>query len=165
MLKLPSKDFKAFTTEMLPKTIMYSLGTNNTSKNLSQEIAIKEHFSSLDHKCPHKTHVVKEFVPTVFLCRGLHDSSPCSLSFPVLVMAQVTVLSMSSGCDMLPHKTLEAEGTAYYGVERKKTESKPSFLHYGLIFLYIDWDCGESVHSRNSQIVLNYKYSILLETC
>lgn len=123
---------------------MYSLETNNTSKNLSQEIVIKEHFSSLDHKCPHKTHVVKEFVPTValmggcggalrcaayldvfrslkvLLCRGLQDSSPCSLSFPVLAMAQVTLLFVSSCCDMLPHNTLEAEGTAYYGVEHEK---------------------------------------------
>lgn len=49
---------------------MYSLETNKTSENLSQEIVIKKHFSSLNHKYPHKNHVVKEFVPTVTLIRG-----------------------------------------------------------------------------------------------
>ena len=61
---------------------------------------------------------------------------------------------------MLPHNTLEAEGTAYNGVEHEKLSQNH---HYKLIFLYIDWDYGESVHPRNSQIVLNYKYNILLD--
>lgn len=52
--------------------------------------------------------------------QGLQDSSPCSLSFPVLAMAQVTLLSVSSCCDMLPYNTLEAEGIAFYGVEHEK---------------------------------------------
>jgi hypothetical protein len=52
---------------MLPKIILYSLETNKTPENLSQEIVIKEHFSSLNLKCPPKTHVVKEFVLTVAL--------------------------------------------------------------------------------------------------